>query len=155
MSDTPADTPPSGEPSTDRDPGRETGRARGLNTDVMQWVSALAAIVGLLIVASPFVYEGVTDTAYWNNTLVGTGIFVLAGYNFYRMTRDQLASVAAASLAVLLGLWIVVSPFAIDMGSDALATSTTVAGIAVVALSGYNAYANSRAETPERAGTRA
>ncbi|WP_247731473.1 SPW repeat domain-containing protein [Halovivax limisalsi] len=136
-----------------------TGRSRdtdrdGLNTDVMQWVSALAAIVGLWIVASPFVYEA-TDAAYWNNTLVGTGIFLLAGYNFYRMTRDRLASVGAASLAVLLGLWIVVSPFLIEMGSGALSNSTMIAGVVVAALSAYNAYANRRADAPQKAVTRA
>ncbi len=149
MSDTPAEHP--SDSGVDRD--RDTER-RGLNTDMMQWISALAAVVGLWIVASPFVYEA-TDAAYWNNTLVGTGIFLLAGYNFYRLSKDRLASVGVASLAVLLGLWIIVSPFAIEMGSDALATSTTIAGLVVVALAAYNAYANSRAETPERAGARA
>src|SRR6056297_3254165 len=132
MSDTPAgspsDTGASHERSTDRDV---------LNTDMMQWVSGLAAIVGLWIVASPFVYEA-TNAAYWNNTLVGTGIFVLAGYNFYRMSRDHLGSVGVAALAALLGLWILVSPFVIDMGSGALSTSTTVSGIVVAILSGYN-----------------
>jgi len=142
MSDTPAgspsDTGASHERSTDRDV---------LNTDMMQWVSGLAAIVGLWIVASPFVYEA-TNAAYWNNTLVGTGIFVLAGYNFYRMSRDHLGSVGVAALAALLGLWILVSPFVIDMGSGALSTSTTVSGIVVAILSGYNAYANNKAEMP-------
>lgn len=143
-------SPPTDE-RTDREP--DTGR-RGLNTDVMQWVSALAAIAGLWIVASPFLY-GATDTAYWNNTLVGTGIFLLAGSNFLRLTRDRLASVGAASLAVLLGLWVVVSPFLIEMGSGTLGTSTTIAGLVVVALSAYNAYANRRATAPQRAGARA
>lgn len=144
-----SDTPP-----TDTGGGLDRGTDRNvLNTDMMQWVSALAAIVGLWIIASPFVYGG-TDAAYWNNTLVGTGIFLLAGYNFYLMTRDRLASVGAASLAVLLGLWIAVSPSLIEMGSDALASSTVVSGAAVAILSAYNAYANNKADTPERAGAR-
>ncbi|AGB15537.1 SPW repeat protein [Halovivax ruber XH-70] len=124
-----------------------------LNTDVLQWVSALAAIVGLWLVASPFLYEA-TDAAYWNNTLVGTGIFALAGYNFYRLSKDHLASVGVASLAILLGLWAVVSPYLIDMGSSVLSTSTIVSGLAVAALSAYSAYANSRADVPDRAGAR-
>ncbi|MFC3957074.1 SPW repeat domain-containing protein [Halovivax cerinus] len=125
-----------------------------LNTDVMQWVSALAAIVGLWLVASPFVYGG-PDAAYWNNTLVGTGIFLLAGYNFYRLSKDRLASVGVASLAALLGLWALASPYLIDMGDSALASSTMIAGLIVAAVSAYSAYANNRAELPDRSRTRA
>ncbi|WP_276252874.1 SPW repeat domain-containing protein [Halomontanus rarus] len=146
MSNTPTDT------ETNRTTG--TDRTRNtLNTDVMQWVSALAALIGLYVVASPFIFEA-TETAIWNDTLVGTGIFVLAGYNFVRLSRDRLASVGIASLAVLLGLWLVVAPAVIEMGSSELATGTAVSGLLVAALSAYNAYANNKADTPERTGTR-
>ncbi|ELY99089.1 hypothetical protein C482_11056 [Natrialba chahannaoensis JCM 10990] len=125
-----------------------------INTDVMQWVSALAALVGLWLVASPFLIES-TEAAIWNNTLVGTAIFLLAGYNFYRLTRNRLANVSVASLTVLLGLWALVSPFAIEMGSTDLATSTMLSGLVVAILSAYSAYENNRTEAPERARTRA
>lgn len=144
MSNTPTDT------ETNR--SAETNR-NALNTDVMQWLSAIIALVGLWVVASPFVFEA-TETATWNNTLIGTAIFLLAGYNFFRMTRDRLASVGVASLAVLLGIWVLVSPSVIEMGSNDLATSTTVSGLVVAALAAYNAYANSKADTSERAPTR-
>ncbi|MFC6716527.1 SPW repeat protein [Natrialbaceae archaeon GCM10025810] len=150
MSDTPTDTETNRATGTDRD-------LNTLNTDAMQWVSGLAALIGLYVVASPFLFEA-TDQATWNDTLVGTGIFLLAGYNFYRMSKDKLASVGVASLAVLLGLWLLISPAVIEMGSDELATGTALSGLAVAALSGYAAYANSKADAPEaapaRAGTR-
>ncbi|WP_207590506.1 SPW repeat domain-containing protein [Halomontanus rarus] len=137
------------------DANRETRSTRDhLNTDMMQWVSALVALIGLYVVASPFIFEA-TDTATWNDTLVGTGIFVLAGYNFVRLSRDRLASVGIASLTVLLGLWLVVAPAVIEMGSNELATGTAVSGLAVAVLSAYNAYANSRADAPEQTRTRA
>lgn len=140
---------------TDTDSTRDDERRQNtLNTDTMQWVSALAALVGLYIVASPFLFEA-TNTAIWNDTLVGTAIFLLAGYNFVRMTRDRLASVGVASLTVLLGLWALVSPALIEMGSNQLATGTAISGAVVAVLAAYTAYANNSADAPERARTRA
>ncbi|MFC7232274.1 SPW repeat protein [Saliphagus sp. GCM10025308] len=145
MSDTPTDTEPSGR----RESARNT-----INTDVMQWLSALVALIGLYVVASPFIFEA-TETAIWNDTLVGTAIFLLAGYNFYRLSRDRLASVGAASLTVLLGLWLLIAPSFIEMGSDQLATGTAISGALVALLSAYNAYANNKADAPDRARARA
>ncbi|SFS78030.1 SPW repeat domain-containing protein [Halostagnicola kamekurae] len=145
MSTTPTDS--------DSTRGDEHGQ-NTLNTDMMQWVSALAALVGLYLVASPFLFEA-TNAAVWNDTLVGTAIFLLAGYNFVRMSRDRLASVGVASLTVLLGLWALVSPALVEMGSGQLATGTALSGLVVAILAGYTAYANNSADMPERARTRA
>ncbi|WP_222920039.1 SPW repeat protein [Natrinema sp. SYSU A 869] len=144
MSDTP-------NTETDRDTRADYN---ALNTDAMQWLSALVALIGLYIVASPFILES-TNAAIWNDTLVGTAIFLTAGYNFYRLSKDRLASVGVASLAVLLGLWALVSPAVIEMGSNELATGTAISGLVVAALSAYNAYANRKADTPERTRARA
>lgn len=125
-----------------------------LNTDMIQWVSALAALAGLGLVAAPFVFEA-TDTAIWNDTLTGTAIFLAAGYNFYQLSKDRLASVGAAALAALLGIWALVSPYVMEMGSSELATTTMGLGLIVAVLSAYNAYANSKADTTERTTPRA
>lgn len=149
MNNRQSDTKTTRESARESDTRRET-----LNTDAVKWVSALVAIAGLWIIASPFVYAA-TDTAVWNNTLVGTGIFLLAGYNFVRLSQDRLANVGVTALALLLGLWIAVSPFVMVMGSDALANSTIVSGLVVVLLSAYNVYANRKADAPESMRTRA
>ncbi|AEH37141.1 SPW repeat domain-containing protein [Halopiger xanaduensis] len=147
MSETPTD------PEANRT--AETDRHRNtLNTDTMQWVSAIVALAGLGLVAYPFIFES-TDTATWNDTLTGTGIFLLAGYNFYRLSKDRLASVGVASLAAVLGLWALVSPAVIEMGSSELAMTTAGGGLLVAALSAYNAYANSKADAPDHAHARA
>ncbi|NUB91349.1 SPW repeat protein [Haloterrigena sp. SYSU A558-1] len=148
MSDTPTDT------NRDSTAAERADHRNTLNTDTMQWLSALVAIIGLYVVASPFIFEA-TDQAIWNDTLVGTGIFLLAGYNFVRLSRDRLASVGVASLAVLLGLWLLVSPAVIEMGSSTLATGTAASGLAIAVLSAYNAYANNKADAPDRVGARA
>ena len=147
MSDTPTDTDPN------RTTAGRTDRRNTLDTDAIQWLSALVAIIGLSVVASPFLFEG-TEQAIWNDALVGTGIFLLAGHNFVRLSRDRLAGVAVASLTALLGLWLLASPVVIDASSAALATGTAASGLAVAALSAYNAYANNRADSPDRAGVR-
>ncbi|WP_336365190.1 SPW repeat domain-containing protein [Halalkalicoccus salilacus] len=145
MSNTPTDT----EPTT----GTEANRER-LDTDTMQWISAIVAIAGLGLVAYPFMFEA-TEAAIWNDTLVGTAIFLLGGYNFYRLTRDQLANVAVASLATLLGLWALVFPAVIEMGSNELAMATAAGGLITAVLSAYSAYANGQADTPKRTPARA
>ncbi|MFC4438532.1 MULTISPECIES: SPW repeat protein [Natrialbaceae] len=153
MSDTPSNTRT--ERDTESNMGAETETKRDtLNTDVMQWLSALVALVGLWLVASPFIFEA-TEAAVWNNTMVGTAIFLLAGYNFYRLSKDRLASVGIAALAALLGLWAVISPYVIEMGSDQLAASTLSAGLIVAVLSIYNAYANRKTDAPDHARARA
>ena len=133
----------------------ETARNRNtLNTDTLQWLSALVALIGLYLVASPFIFEA-TEQAIWNDTLVGTAIFLTAGYNFYRLSKDRLASVGVASLTVLLGLWALVSPRVIEMGSDQLATGTAISGLVVALLAAYNAYANNKADiAADRTATR-
>ena len=144
MSDNRADP----EPARDTEPHRDT-----LNTDTMQWVSALVALAGLGLVAYPFVFES-TEAAVWNDTMLGTAIFLLAGYNFYRLSKNRLANTGAAALAALLGLAALASPMFVEMGSDTLATATMAGGLVAAILSAYNAYANSEAETPQRSATR-
>lgn len=61
-----------------------------------------------------------------------------------------MASVGAAALATLLGLWALVSPYVMEMGSTELAAVTAGLGLLVAVLSAYNAYANSKADAPER-----
>ncbi|NUC73620.1 hypothetical protein HTZ84_15115 [Haloterrigena sp. SYSU A558-1] len=143
--------------NTNTETGRDAESTRNrdaLNTDTMQWVSAIVALAGLGLVAYPFMFES-TEAAIWNDTLTGTAIFLLSGYNFVRLSRNRLASVGVASLATLLGLWALVSPAVIEMGSSELATATAAGGLIAAALSAYNAYANSKADTPEHAPARA
>ncbi|MFD1642063.1 SPW repeat protein [Halohasta litorea] len=130
-----------------------TDTRSAIDTQTMKWVCGIISLVGLWIAVSPFVFEA-TAAALWNNVIVGVAIFLLAGFNYYRMTNGLLASVGVGSLVVLLGLWSIIAPFLFAMGSDELAWSTLIAGIGVAALSGYNTYANRKADTPAT-GTRA
>lgn len=121
------------------------------DTRIMRIMSGIAVIVGAWLVASPFVLEA-TETAMWNNVIVGLAIIILAGFNYYRMMSDRLGNVGVSSLVALLGLWALLVPFLLEMGSDELLWGTAIAGIIVAIISGYNAYNNRRAATT---GTRA
>jgi len=141
MSQTPTDTGADREARTDFDTG------------AMKWISGLVSLIGLWIAASPFVYD-TTEMGLWNNVVVGAAIFLIAGYNFYRMSNGFFASVGSASLVALLGLWTIVAPFVMAFETDAMLWSNVAAGAVVALLAAYNAYANREAQaTP--AGTRA
>lgn len=142
------------ETPTDERTDRRTGTTDVIDTGTMKILSGIASLIGLWIVASPFVLES-TATATWNNVIAGAAIFLLAGYNVYRMTNDWYANVAVASLVALMGLWALASPFLLEMGSDALLWSTAISGLVVAALAAYNAYANQSADTRAGTGTRA
>lgn len=119
----------------------------------MRWVSGLVSLIGLWIAVSPFLFD-TTATALWNNVVVGLAIFLIAGYNYYRMARNHVASTGSASLVALLGLWALAAPFVIEFETETLAWSNVVAGILVALIAAYNAYASRRARTA-RTGARA
>lgn len=117
-----------------------------VDTSSLKWISGIISLIGLWVFVSPFIFES-TPITWWNNVVVGLAIFLLAGYNYYRMSKTLLASVGVSALVALLGLWIIIAPFVIDVASGAMAWSTLISGLLVAVLSGYNAYANRRADT--------
>lgn len=113
-------------------------------TGTMKWVSGLAVLLGLWLVIAPFAMES-TETAVWNNVIVGAAIIILAGFNFYRMSNERLGNLGVSALVALLGLWALVVPFVLEMGSNDLLWSTAIAGLIIALLGGYNAYATRKA----------
>ena len=67
------------------------------------------------------------------------------------MTNGYSSSVGTMAFVGLLGLWAVIAPFALDMGSDELLWSNVAAGVLILAFAGYvaNAGRRLRAELPE------
>jgi len=120
----------------------------------LRWLSGIVSLFGLWIAAAPFVYGG-SEIALWNNVAVGVAVFLVAGYNYYRMATRLPASVAAAGLVALLGLWSIAAPFVLVFLDDGLFWSTVVSGIVVAALAGYNVYETRQARAADRVRTRA
>ncbi len=139
--------------STTNDPaaGESHTRDQG-EPDSQKWLSGVVSLIGLWLAASPFVY-GPAQSMLWNNLLVGGAIFLLAGYNYYRIITAHPTSTGVMSLVALLALWMVVSHFAIggqvaigglEVASAGLAWSNIVSGLIAAALSAYIAYAAGR-----------
>lgn len=123
------------------------------DSETMRWLSVLTALLGLWILASPFVWEA-TEAALWNNAIVGAVVFLIGAFNYYRVMDDQSINLASMALAALLGLWVLVTPFAFDVGVDTLLWSNVVAGIIVALLGGYVAYERRSVQTGPTAETR-
>lgn len=139
MSESRTDSPTADEPRPREDDDR----------DGQRWLSGLVSLIGLWVAVAPFVYDP-TRAMLWNNLLVGGAIFLLAGYNYYRLATGDRTSVGVLSLAALLALWIAVSEFTVGNGfattglevaDDAMRWNNVVAGLIAAALAGYVAYA--------------
>lgn len=74
-------------------------------------VSALVGLAGVWLLVQVLVLDLAT-ASFWNDAIVGIALVAIGAYNFYRRANERLASSPAAGLAALLGLWLVVSPFA-------------------------------------------
>ncbi|WP_226481506.1 SPW repeat protein [Natrinema amylolyticum] len=142
MSESTTNDPATGESHT-RDQGEPGGQ---------KWLSGFVSLIGLWLAASPFVYEP-AQSMLWNNLLIGGAIFLLAGYNYYRISNGHPTSTGVMSLVALLALWAVVSHFAIDgqfaidgleVAGAGLAWSNIVSGLVAAALSAYIAYTAGR-----------
>ena len=138
----------------DRDPATGTTREQG-EPEGQKWLSGIVSVIGLWIALSPAVYE-TTASIEWNNVLVGGAIFLLAGYNFYRIVNAYPTSTGVMSLVALLALWTLAAPFAIEgsvamsdleVAQRGLVWSNVVCGIAMAAAAAYIAYA-AGAEVP-------
>lgn len=128
-----------------------------VNTDTVRWVSALAAVAGMGLAFSPFLATSplaidATDTTLWNNTLIGTAIFLLAGYNYYQLSRGEFADVRIALLASILGLWAMISAYVIEISTFEIRASTVMFGLIAVICSTYTAYTNYQADIPIQRG---
>ncbi|WP_049896391.1 SPW repeat domain-containing protein [Natrialba chahannaoensis] len=101
-------------------------------------ISAVVAVLGLWVAASLLIYDA-SEAAFWNNVLVGAVIFIAGTYNYYRLATDVPLSVGVATLAAVLGIWLIISAALFEM-LGGLFWSTLATGLIVAGLSGYNAY---------------
>lgn len=133
-------------PDRDRDPRDESDQvANEERRRNAPFVSGIIAVIGAWVALSVLLFE-VGEPSLWNNVLVGTVVFLAAGYNYYRLNNDVPLSVGVASLITVLGIWLIVATALIGM-VGALFWSTAVSGLLVALLAGYNAYEAREART--------
>lgn len=146
-----ADTSDRDTTETTRTDDRRTEDRRTVDLRGSKLLAGLASLFGAWVAISPFVYGNAADgiglgAAGWNNLIVGGAIFLIAGANFYRLSKERNVSRAAAGLVTLLGLWLLVAPFFTFTMGDGMFWSTVVSGLIVAAIGAYNAYKGSQAE---------
>lgn len=122
---------------TDRDPNPgERGK----------WLSAILGLLGLWMLAQAALFE-LSAGQFWNDILVGALLLAVGAYNYYRRSNENFGNVAAASIAALVGLWLIAAPFV--LGIDAGTTETAndlgfwndvVVGLVAAVVGGYSAY---------------
>ena len=109
-------------------------------------LSAIIALLGLWMILQAIVFD-IVPAQFWNDVIVGVLLLAVGGYNYYRRSNEEIGSVVAASIAALLGLWLIAAPFM--FGADAGLTETTndlafwndiVVGLLALALGAYSAY---------------
>lgn len=105
-----------------------------------KWTVTITGFFGVWLLSAPFIL-GVPVVDRWNDVLVGIGILVAAGYNYSR--EQVILSRRAAAVNGLLGGWLLVAPFVIEV-SGLLWWNDIIVGIGVVSLAMYNIYAAPR-----------
>ncbi|MFW6376862.1 MAG: SPW repeat protein, partial [archaeon] len=114
-----------------------------------KWARWLAGLVGLWVLASPFVLSGeiAEGTPMWSNVVGGLAILILAAYGAYAIrslaeTATNTAGEWSGWIAAIAGLWIGISPFVLE-GSITEGNpmfSNVVAGLLALVLAAYAGY---------------
>lgn len=120
-------------------------------TEHTDWFSAIAALLGLWAVVSPFALSvpesfAVADLGAftWSNVVIGLAVLLLAGYVAYRLYEGESVRRVPVALATLGGLLLVVTPFVFGATGTAMA-SNVIAGLLIAVFAGYTLYTGTEA----------
>ncbi|MFC7194107.1 hypothetical protein ACFQL4_04645 [Halosimplex aquaticum] len=107
---------------------------------------ALIALLGGWMIMQALVLDLVASQFY-NDVIIGIALLALGGYNYYRRADEKFTSIAAASLAALLKLWLIAAPFmfsadggATETGNDFGFWDDILVGLAAAILGVYSAF---------------
>lgn len=102
--------------------------------------ASIAAIaIGLWSMVAPFVLQA-SGPLVWTTALTGIAVALLGGYTVRHVTEWKAVPNKVAAAVVLLGLWLVGSPFVLSGGSTTFVASTVASGLLVAGLAGYDLY---------------
>ena len=101
------------------------------------WVNIL---LGIWIIASPFVLGFHSPNTMWNNIIVGAAVGILA------LIRWGMHQTGWSWLNLVLGIWLVISPFVFFLSGAAM-WNNVILGIIVAAFALTNTYSKVSAET--------
>ena len=109
-------------------------------------LSAIIALLGVWMLLEAVLLD-VAATQFWNDVLVGVLLLAVGGYNYTRQADEETGSVAVASVAALLGLWLLAAPFVLGTGvgltetlNDFAFWNDIVVGLLALVVGAYSAY---------------
>lgn len=108
-------------------------------TKYPKWLTVLSAVLGVWVIATPFVWS-IPETMLYSNVAAGAIITLVAGYGAYLLSQDEPIHLAIPVITGVLGLWVLVSPFAFGEIVEAALASNVIAGILVFAMAAYVGY---------------
>ena len=125
-------------PTAGREPtAARSGTARRLTTDLARTPSVFATVAGLWLALTPVFADHPASYPWWND--VATGI-TIASIGAVRVIAPH--RTAALSLVnVLLGVWSVAAPFALDFADiPGAAWNDVIVGVLVIFFAGVSAF---------------
>jgi SPW repeat len=105
--------------------------------DGNSWVNVVLAI---WVIVSPFVLAIHSSRAVWNNVVTGVLVGILA------LIRWSMRQPGLSWLNLLLGIWLVISPFVLFLSGAAM-WNNVILGIIICALALTNTYSKASAQT--------
>lgn len=121
-----------------------------------KWISALIALLGAWLIVEAVIFD-LAATQFWNDVLVGALLLAVGVYNYYRRANERHADAGAATLAALLGLWLIAAPFVLGFGGGFAETTNDLGfwndvavGLLVFILGAYSAYAGRKRQRAAR-----
>lgn len=109
-------------------------------TDTVKWFGGLNALLGVWLIVLSFAVGVGGGLDFWNYVLVGAGILGLSGYNAWTSHEDDHGNTWAAVGSVVLGAWLVVTPFVFGLTYGFLFWNDIVVGMIVAAMAALDAY---------------
>jgi len=105
--------------------------------DANNWVNI---VLGIWVIISPFLLAMHSSKAIWNNVITGVAVcaFALVRWGTHRLGLSW--------LNLILGIWVVISPFVLFLNS-AIMWNNLILGIIIAASALSNTYSHAPAQT--------
>jgi hypothetical protein len=100
-----------------------SGRSWTQPTTLGRVLSGIVAVLGIWQISAPFILNfAVEQMVMWNTVLCGFLLVLFAGLSLYGIGRWERTSVSSFNfLAAVVGLWLLVSPFALGYQANTTA----------------------------------
>lgn len=98
-------------------------------------VSGINLLIGAWLILSPAVFI-TTGVSFWNNLIVGIAVFLFAGL---RVMMPRVGTRGLSWLNVLLGVWLIFSPYILDYSMSSIAWNDLIVGLVLVAAGWWSA----------------